>query len=252
MADLEGASAQIINDKLLRERTVRCLSAENKGTLAQFVVIQMLRTKSVRETAKQMDSFMEKLLSDGRNEGEPALRFDRIQTDSQARKFALGLLAQAGALMPHVLDKVWLLYESKGDFLLSDNPVGLQNTVNRSDIRGTLGFAVRGIEVYLPLSPALLTICFLCKETFQNFATYFDSHHDRLDRGGRFEYRNFVNSVRRKLPVACAPENVTNINSIQVVSAERYLFSNADRFDLAREMVASDSKLRQGRRLVIN
>jgi hypothetical protein len=251
MADLEGASAKIINDKLLKDKTVRSLSAKDRDTIALFVAIQMLRTKSIRETAKQIDSLMEKVLMEGRPEGAPIPGFTRIRTDSQAREFALGLLSQAGDLVPYILNKVWLLYESRSQFILSDNPVGLQNTVNKSDIVGTLGLGVRGIEVYLPLSVDL-TICFLCKDTFIDFANYFDRYHDRLEREGRFEHRNFVNRVRRKLPVSCIPENITNINSIQVISAERFLFSNADRFDLAKEMISAEPRLRYGRRLTMN
>ncbi len=251
MADMEGSVARVINDKLLKERTVRCLSGEDRGILGLFVAIQMLRTRNIRETAKQMDAFMQEVLSEGRSKDEPVPGFDRIQTDSQARAFAVGLLANAGDLVPHLLDKTWLLYQSKGQFILSDNPVGLQNTVNQSKYMGTLGLAVRGIEIYLPLN-ADFTICFLCKDTFQDFAKHFELHRDRLDREGKFEHRNFVNGVRRKLPLACSPENVTNINSIQVISAERYLFADADRFDLAREMIDSEPNLRHGRRLRIN
>jgi hypothetical protein len=52
-----------------------------------------------------------------------------------------------------------VLFRSDGSslFWTADSPVALQNTVNPGDgIRGTLGLAVPGIEVYLPISKDLV------------------------------------------------------------------------------------------------
>lgn len=170
----------------------------------------------------------------------------KVETDTQAKEFAIGMIQMAGEFLPHLLDKVWILYESKNQFFISDNPVGLHNTVNQSRIVGTLGLAVRGIEVYFPLSPQF-TLGLLCRETFNDFAAYFDQNRKRLDDLGRFEHRNFVNAVRRKLPVACIPDTVLFMNSLQVSFAERFLFSNRGNFSLAIEMT-KDPNLRRGPR----
>ena len=46
-------------------------------------------------------------------------------------------------------------------------------------------------------------------------------------------------------------ENVKYHNSLQVISAERFIFSLHDEFDMVREMLASHPSLKTGRRIEI-
>jgi hypothetical protein len=52
--------------------------------------------------------------------------------------------------------------------------------------------------------------------------------------------------VERGEPIDHQPENVTNVNSLQVRSSERYLYCSADSFDLAREMLRKHPSLAEG------
>jgi hypothetical protein len=55
---------------------------------------------------------------------------------------------------PHFLNKDWLLISTtrKSPFIIGDNPLALQNAIDMGPY-GNLGLAVKGIEIYLPLSP---------------------------------------------------------------------------------------------------
>ena len=61
--------------------------------------------------------------------------------------------------LPHILEKSWILYGTthQHPFYVCDNPVTLYNTVKQNEFMGGEGLAVRGIEIYLPLSD---TLCF--------------------------------------------------------------------------------------------
>lgn len=245
MTDLEATASLTINRKLLTDRTIRALSQQDRLDLSLFMAVQMLRTRGFREQMRDIDAQMQAQFGD--SPVGQALAWDEPTT----RQFAIAMIRIAGDLVPPLMDKVWILYESKDEFILSDNPVGLQNTVNRSTVYGTLGLAVKGIEIYLPLS-SRYTLGLICRDTFNEFVSFFDSNYRQLDSMGRFEARNFVNSARRKLPFKCIPDNVINMNSIQVVTAERFLFGARDDFSLAEEMVNSNPQLRAGRRATVN
>lgn len=59
----------------------------------------------------------------------------------------------------HIRNKQWLVLEASSDdgFYISDNPIGFHN-YNNFEPFGNLGFAVPGIEIYLPLSPTLTLV----------------------------------------------------------------------------------------------
>ncbi|MNV74586.1 hypothetical protein D3C71_1678170 [compost metagenome] len=46
------------------------------------------------------------------------------------------------------------------------------------------------------------------------------------------------------------PENVEHFNSLQVLEAERYVFSIKNDFSMVREMIQEDDSVRRGARFV--
>lgn len=46
------------------------------------------------------------------------------------------------------------------------------------------------------------------------------------------------------------PENVEHFNSLQVLEAERYVFSIKNDFTMVRKMIQDDDSIRRGTRLV--
>lgn len=247
LSKLEGNAASIINGHILKNCTLRGLVDEQYGWLSLFIAIQMLRTKNMMLNMKFMDDQMQKEFIKRGWDLDKIQNYKKIETEQELKEISLSNIKIARSLTPHILDKVWALFESKEEFIISDNPIGFQNTVNRDPLRGTIGVAVRGIEIYLPISPKY-TIGLICRDTFTEMLDYFSNHYKELDRIGSFELRNFVNSIRRKIPIRCKEANIENLNSIQVYSSERFLFSKNDNFDLASEMIQKNIKIKHGPR----
>ena len=59
-----------------------------------------------------------------------------------------------------------------------------------------------------------------------------------------------MEAITRGRPLASQPENVLFFNSLQISSAERFVFSSNPDFSVAEDMIAKNPKLRHGRRLV--
>lgn len=113
-----------------------------------------------------------------------------------------------------------------------------------------MGTANYGIEIYMPLSPSVV-LSLLCEKTFDELVAKYEKNKEQLDRKGLFQTRNFVNGVRRKIPIECINENVENLNSLQVIFSERFLFSKNNDFKLAHEMIEENGELKKGHRSVI-
>ena len=70
---------------------------------------------------------------------------------------SLQFLGNFKEIVPYILDKSWLLFKTPiiRPFYISDNPVVMQNKQYHNS-PGSLGIAVPGIEVYLPISKTLV------------------------------------------------------------------------------------------------
>jgi len=65
----------------------------------------------------------------------------------------------------------------------------------------------------------------------------------------KIEAKDILTAINTGRPLASAPENVENFNSLQIRYSERYVFSSVDDFTLARDMIATHPETRTGPRL---
>jgi len=123
--------------------------------------------------------------------------------------------------------------------------------------RGNLGIAVEGIELYFPLSPnlALAIWCPSHRQVLMDGIQRFD----RLAKTSSSSVRNFANAkdgaleivsaIQTGEPLRSKPENVEFFNSLQISTAERFVFSSNNDFSLVKEMIRTNQELRHGRRI---
>jgi len=217
--------------------------------LAGFVVLQLLRTRGFLERFRHIGQTMVETI---RERGlEPPSEWDEHLTAERTREAYLRVIP--GSLrdfLPHLLKKDLLLFKTDNSvpFCISDNPVALNNTVNDGDgIRGTLGLAVQGIEIYLPISKNL-TLAYICPSV----GMAYELEKSNLRRmGGFFNEDAFYYLQARDTGKAMAlkPDNVRFQNSLQIRNAERFVVSSLNDFADAADMVARDPEARFGPRV---
>jgi len=250
LSSLESACSLIINGKILTAGTLRNVSTEDRAALSLFIAVQMVRTRQFRESVWYADQELAKLLRESGIDPIKVRNYRPFESEDDVKDFSLFFARQATTFVPNLLEKTWLLYESENSFVIGDNPVALHNTINESKLRSTRGIAVKGIEIYLPISPRF-TLCLLCRDTFRLFETQLHLKRAELERNGSYNLHNFVVRVKRRIPVPCEAENVEHLNSLQVTHAERYLFSHNEDFSLVESMIHDDPNLRHGPRMTI-
>jgi hypothetical protein len=246
----DAAASRIIN-KIRDRHSVAGIPHKDREILAGFVILQLLRTRGFQEGHRHLGQAM---VSAVKNRGlKLPAEWDKELTNERQREAYLRIIP--GFLrnfLPHLLNKNLLLFKTNKDvpFCISDNPVARNNTLDDGGgIRGTLGLANQGIEIYLPISSEL-TLAYICpsvgrlyevqKLLLQGMGGFINED--------AFYYLQSRDSGKAKM---LKPESVRFQNSLQVLNAERFVFSSRDDFEDAMDMVAKDPEARFGHRVII-
>jgi hypothetical protein len=152
-------------------------------------------------------------------------------------------------LSPYLAHKDLLLFHSteSHSLLIGDSPLIRTNTLNRSELRGTIGLASPGVEIYLPLSPTLV-LGFMCPTIGEMMRALLN----KLRKAEAKPASSYLAALETGASLALEPPNIDFMNSQQVIASERFVYSGSDEFALVREMLESNPLLRKGRRITTN
>jgi Protein of unknown function (DUF4238) len=249
MNAMDNVAAPIIR-KIRDRRSLSAVDASESVVLATFTVLQMIRTRGYQEHWHHLrQAAVEALRA---KVGEAALPrwildFDRAE---DRRDYLAAIPGFARDFVPHLLDKNLLLFRADPTFpfIIGDNPVAMHNGMNKGDgIRGTLGLAIHGIEIYLPISSEL-TLAFLCPSIGESYEIL----ARELKLIGGFINEDVFNFLRARdtgKALKLRREGVQFQNSLQTVFAERFLISSVGNFADAGEIVRERPELRAGPRM---
>jgi hypothetical protein len=237
---IETHAAPILK-RMIDERQLTTLTAEDRRRVAAFVATQSFRTKA----------FYEGL----------SAKMDR---NTFAGKFSL-LFDGISILGAEIARRHWALMIASGDevFYLGDNPAVLQRTDNPRD-GSHLGFDVAGVEAFLPLAPhcALYMPCrTISEERIERYHAALDLHRAmrssalRGHPGGADELRLAQLVITRLDPLYQAmmmgvalpaqPEHVENLNYLECSWAHSAVYSNRRDFAFARRVFRENPHYRE-------
>ncbi len=233
---------------IVSDRKLPALSPEGRGALAQLGIAQMLRSKNHRAIYEQMGSIVRKLAE---REGTPEFKAWVGPADPAGDKQALLIYLKEDILRlsPYLAQKDLVLFHSTESYplLIGDSPLIRTNSLNRSELRGTIGLASPGVEIYLPLSPTLV-LGFMCA----TIAGMMRELVSKLGKGAAKPASSYLSAVESRTTLALERPNIDFMNSQQVIASERFAYSGSNDFALVREMLESDPQLRRGRRITTN
>lgn len=249
----DGITARILSR--IRERhSLSGITRDDRGMLAGFVVMQLLRTRGYQEQTKHLVQTLKKKVIE-KGPMSPALeaQFSELSEERLREEYLRFIPQFTGDFLPYLLNKDLLLFKTPRNvpFCISDHPVALNNTLNPGDgIRGTLGLDVAGIEIYLPISSEL-TLAYMCP----SIGEHNEEIRDRLWHLGGFISESSHSYLRARdtgKPMLLIPDNVRFQNSLQARNAERFVISAANEFADVADLVEHDPDARFGPRATAN
>lgn len=255
LAEIEGAAA-LHFEEIVKHGHLHPSNPAERHDLSRFFAVQLVRTPAHREMWQDLTDRMEAWL---RREGmqEDFFAVDPLlgSQENAERAFAISAVMEAPQTFgPALARKDFVLMETDGShsYLMGDHPLVMHNSRNHGP-QGNLGLDVEGVEIYFPLSRRL-TLGIMCQSHRVAFQRGLEraSESQLHDPGLRKAFaiaRDFLNAVESGQPTQMDPENVKFLNSLQVIGAERFLFSADGDFSLAEEMLSDHPGLRRGRRI---
>ena len=258
LADLEGRCASVLK-KVIVDDSINDLSIDDKVHIAVLMVHLFLRSPN---SAISWNATMESIREQIRDEGSNPDNIEQLKplSPEEEKLVRIQLLQNLPAKMaPYLVMKRWALHSAISGcrFFLSDNPVVMHNEKKIEGL-GNLGLNVPGIEIYLPIS-SNRCLAMYCPSHFGG------SPHIPTESPSFLAIQEMIQNkalMNQKLEEIYPPlkegklwalphDSVRFLNSLQVWSAERYLFSSRSDFALAEKMIAENGSLRSGPRFSV-
>lgn len=221
-------------------------SVQDKASMSIFLAVQFIRTKWLREQFREMPKQLEASLR--RKHGADVdlsgiADYIRVPDDNELALHIFSFIQNHSQEFAHAFaSKIWVLVatDSRHPFVIGDHPIGLQNHVDMGPC-GNLGLDVKGIEIYFPLSPKR-ALAMWCPSLVDGLRQSAQAH------GSMGDPHEILRAIESGAPIQYFPENVMNFNSLQIAHAERFVFSSANDFSLAKQMLAQHPSMRSGPR----
>lgn len=246
---LEGDAKKLLQ-RILDNDEINVFSSEERVLLSKFFAVQFTRTRTrafkeqCRHLPELLGNRMKEMFSN--SDDYPAIAEyielpDENELKVQMAHFIITAPENFGA---HFESKTWLLLATspKMPFLIGDHPLAMQNTIDTAPY-GNIGIGVTGIEIYFPLSPTR-AIAMWCSSHKQRIQQVIQKSTVIKPQG----IKDMWAAMTTGKPLHYSNDNVVNFNALQVLHAERYVFSCNDDFSLPRLMVSENPSLRVGRR----
>lgn len=257
MGRIEDLAAPLIK-RIVKDASIQGLSGEEKLSLSAFFAAQFLRTNAYRVMIEDsLAQFERRLVSMGISK-EQLAQEGMGAHDETAKHISLKSLLEIKKYIGYFYGRDWHLQRSQksGSIYIGDNPVVLHNSNPPKGIWGNLGLAVKGVEIYISLSDDLV-LSMYCPSILEQFRVEEKLNQEmppvvKLILQEKLALkRKILEDLTVSKLVQMSDDNVMHHNYLQVVFAERYIYSSKDNFDLIEDILKDSPELRHGMRMKV-
>lgn len=218
LSKIENDASKLINNFLDNPKYKRLNSEPFKLKLAYFILIQLIRTKEVRNRPIDGINSLKSYMSNKHDLKDSEIKkFNQLLNKDEIKEAHLDFIQDDNLdLLEGIFCKKWILLKNQTsmNFWTSDNPVVKYNPY------GNLGLIIDGIQLFFPLSPKF-SLCILDPSCYSNFKEY--KEFDILD--------GFNNIKKAGLSKITDINDVKFVNSLQIKYSTEYVFSYENEFE---------------------
>ena len=256
LGGIEGNVSAILK-RIIRGESIAIISDEERSVLSNFFALQFVRTPQWRHMWDDMHEALAQSIRDRGWNPEEIEGFEE-RTEEKTKLEHMRHIYNHGEFAPHFFLKTWVLLKTtdKHPFWISDNPISLQN-MNDFGPYGNIGLAVKGIEIYFPISKTL-SIGMWCSNHEEQFKALYEKYSYLKQNapwmvakaiGNPLYIEQLKAGIDTGCPIPSQPENVTNHNSLQVKCSSRFVFSRNVDFSLLEEIIETHPHMREGQKI---
>ena len=252
LSKLESICAEVIK-KICRDESFENLTNDDHMILCVFVTNILIRVKKQREFLWQLNTGIAEWLQNMGLDPNKVSNFNTLEKDDVNRQHVQFTNEQVFDLSMQFYEKpIALLKAPNGsNFIISDNPVTIYNHWNRED-RGNKGISVPGVEIQIPLSNKLC-LSFICPSLFADitekleFLANYKGRDLTLHNIDTSYAKILICSIKEGKAVQLNKEQVKFSNSLQIADSLKYIYSDKNDFQLAKDMVLKNPNLANGK-----
>jgi len=246
LGNLETTTAKLIS-KINAEESLAHITKSERMVLSIFIAAQIARVKQQRIKLKKLNDNILMILEKMGVDPNKVDGFSPSSEDEIKELTILTLKESIISFTPYILNKAWMLFRAPDtiDHLISDNPVTLQNQNDFSPY-GNLGLAVKGIEIYFPISRKL-SLGIFAKDIEESLRDGYKKYK-LLKFFGLARYVPIPKEITERLEnimlgfksgnaIQSKEENVVNKNSLQIMQSSRFIYSSKDDFSLVQQIL---------------
>ncbi len=254
LSALETRASDAISS-IVSSQSLSKITKKEKAILSIFIAAQFSRTKQKRHLLKQMDDALIKHIKKLGGDPNNIRGFKPFADDSEIDEFAITTLEKEIEDFWHLFyERGWILFESLESmkYYISDNPITLHNE-NDLGLMGNLGLAVKGIEIYFPISPKL-SIGIFDKSNQEIIKMHYKKvrnlkpHNLKssgIDKNQKQQAKDLMHGLESGVLVKSLKENVEFQNSMQVAHSSRFIYSSDSNFDLAQDLINKNPNFKE-------
>jgi len=254
LSALEAGAAEIIS-KIILDQSLSKITKSEKATLSIFIAAQFSRTKQKRLLLKQMDDAIIKHIKKLGGDPNNIKGFKPFSDNNEIDEFAITTLEkEIEDFWQLFYDRSWILFKSTDSlkYYISDNPITLHNE-NDYGVMGSLGLAVKGIEIYFPISPTL-SLGIYDESNQEIIKTHYKTlrnlkpHNLKslgIDNNQKQLAKDLMHGLENGELVKSLKENVEFQNSMQVAHSSRFVYSINGNFDLAQNLIIANPNFKE-------
>jgi hypothetical protein len=198
-------------DKIVENESLSVLSGDEKEAVAEFLGVQMIRTRGERSSIQGMIEGIEEQVGRENMAEELKEEIDETKKEDTLREMQNDLIKEAGGQFGDMLMELdWHLFLNDSDlpYYTSDFPVVRHNELDFGPY-GELGLMNRGVQVYFPLTPWVM-LAIIETSAYPDMPEVWEKDNR---------------------------ENVVFQRDLQVTRSNRFVYSCKDDFDQAEERI---------------
>lgn len=243
LCPIESVYSQIIKDIIKKScngntwvlQNCFAFSQDEKDLLSVFIALQIIRTKTFRETLCETIEKLYQVLPSKLQKNEETALPENIIVEAnkdfvKLQHSAMLLNSETLLEFAEILNQhIWVMYVNQTDlpFYTSDTPIlTIPHKFDKYISYG--GFNSLGVEVIFPISPKLM------------IAMYEKKHHAYL----------LAPHERRYIPIT-DKSKIEAYNGIQVANSYRCVYSATNNFDIAKKICEENPRLRDTKNRVV-
>lgn len=244
---------------VIKNENLSALKDEDRKILSHFFALQFVRTKQHRLMLQDITTKLaDKIREWGGDPNDMEGYKEATEEDGKAQ--SIQSIYRSSDYAPHFYNKCWVLLKTNNSqpFYISDNPIALQNTTDHGPY-GSIGLAVKGIEIYFPITKTL-SLGMYCPSIEEEIRKTYEQYKylSRINPllvamsiEDPLGIESIMAGIETGRPISSKNEIVINHNSLQVKYSSRFVFSSKNDFSLAIEMIRSHPDLKEGPKMQI-